>query len=158
MAEAKTQPRPLRFGNFELDLRAGELRRAGVKLKLSGQPFQLLTILLEHAGEVVTREELREQLWPDTFVDFDQSLNKAINKIREVLRDSAESPRFVETLPRCGYRFIAPVDSGEPASEKLTEEAPPKPPPKASLKPLHYGLMVFGVALITVAGLAPWKS
>ena len=76
MAEAKTQPRPLRFGNFELDLRAGELRRAGVKLKLSGQPFQLLTILLEHAGEVVTREELREQLWPDTFVDFDHSLNK----------------------------------------------------------------------------------
>lgn len=157
MAEAKTQPRPLRFGNFELDLRAGELRRAGVKLKLSGQPFQLLTILLEHAGEVVTREELREQLWPDTFVDFDHNLNKAINKIREVLRDSAESPRFVETLPRRGYRFIAPVESGEPASKKLAEEAPPKPPPKASLKPLHYGLMVFGVALITVAGLTLWK-
>jgi DNA-binding winged helix-turn-helix (wHTH) protein/Tol biopolymer transport system component len=158
VAEAKTQPRPLRFGNFELDLRAGELRRAGVKLKLSGQPFQLLTILLEHAGEVVTREELREQLWPDTFVDFDHNLNKAINKIREVLRDSAESPRFVETLPRRGYRFIAPVESGEPASKKLAEEAPPKPPPKASLKPLHYGLMVFAVALITVAALTLWKT
>jgi DNA-binding winged helix-turn-helix (wHTH) protein/Tol biopolymer transport system component len=157
VAEAKTQPRPLRFGNFELDLRAGELRRAGVKLKLSGQPFKILTILLEHAGEVVTREELREQLWPDTFVDFDHNLNKAINKIREVLRDSAESPRFVETLPRRGYRFIAPVESGEPASKKLAEEGPPKPPPKASLKPLHYGLMVFGVALITVAGMTLWK-
>jgi DNA-binding winged helix-turn-helix (wHTH) protein len=148
VAEAKTQPH----------LRAGELRRAGVKLKLSGQPFQILSILLDHAGEVVTREGLREQLWPDTFVDFDHNLNKAINKIREVLRDSAESPRFVETLPRRGYRFIAPVESGGPASKKLAEEAPRKPPPKASLKPLHYGLMVFGVALIAVAGLALWKT
>ena len=158
MAEAKTQPRPLRFGNFELDLRAGELRRAGVKLKLSGQPFQILTILLEHAGEVVTREELREQLWPDTFVDFDHSLNKAINKIREVLGDSAESPRFVETLPRRGYRFVAPVASGGPTSKTLAEESPPKPPLKTSLKPLHYALMVFGVALITVAALTLWKN
>jgi DNA-binding winged helix-turn-helix (wHTH) protein len=158
VTEAKTQPRPLCFGNFEVDLRAGELRRAGVKLKLSGQPFQILTILLEHAGEVVTREELREQLWPDTFVDFDHSLNKAINKIREVLGDSAESPRFVETLPRRGYRFVAPVASGGPASNKLAEEVPLKPPHKTSLKPLHYGLMVFGVALITVAALNLGKS
>lgn len=158
MAEAKTQPPPLRFGNFELDLRAGELRRAGVKLKLSGQPFQILTILLEHAGEVVTRDELQRQLWPDTVVDFDHSLNKAINKIREVLGDSAESPRYVETLPRRGYRFVAPVASGGPASQKLAEEASPKPPPKASLKPLYYGLIVFGVALIIAAALTLWKK
>src|SRR6478752_1291696 len=102
-------PRLVRFGTFEVDLRAGELRKAGVKLKLTGQPFQVLTILLERAGQVVTRDELQKRLWPDTFVDFDHNLNAAINKIREVLGDSAESPRFVETLPRRGYRFIAPV-------------------------------------------------
>ena len=100
---------PLRFSNFEMDLRAGELRKGGSKLKLSGQPFQVLAILLEHSGQIVTREELQKQLWPDTFVDVDHSLNTAINKIREVLGDSAENPRFVETLPRRGYRFIAPV-------------------------------------------------
>jgi len=170
VAEAKTQPRPLCFGNFEVDLRAGELRRAGVKLKLSSQPFQVLTILLEHAGEVVTREELREQLWPDTFVDFDHSLNKAINKIREVLGDSAESPRFVETLPRRGYRFVAPVASVGPASQKLAEEAPPKPPPKASplekpidkpVKPIklfRLWLPILGGAAVLALGLALWIS
>ena len=103
-------PRLVRFGTFEVDLPAGELRKAGVKLKLTGQPFQVLTILLEHPGEVVTREELQKRLWPDTFVDVDHNLNTAINKIREVLSDSAESPRFVETLPRRGYRFVAPVE------------------------------------------------
>jgi len=103
-------PRLVRFGTFEVDLAAGELRKAGVKLKLTGQPFQVLTILLEHPGEVVTRDELQKRLWPDTFVDVDHNLNTAINKIREVLSDSAESPRFVETLPRRGYRFVAPVE------------------------------------------------
>lgn len=170
MEEAKTQPRSLCFGNFEVDLRAGELRRAGVKLKLSSQPFQVLTILLEHAGEVVTREELREQLWPDTFVDFDHSLNKAINKIREVLGDSAKSPRFVETLPRRGYRFVAPVASVGPASQKLAEEAPPKPPPKASplekpidklVKPIklfRLWLPILGGAAVLALGLALWDA
>ena len=103
-------PRLVRFESFEVDVRAGELRKAGVRLKLPGQPFQVLTILLEHPGEVVTREELQKRLWPDTFVDVDHNLNTAINKIREVLGDSAESPRFVETLPRRGYRFVAPVE------------------------------------------------
>ena len=98
----------IRFGTFEVDLPAGELRKSGVKLKLTGQPFQVLAILLERPGEVVTREELQKRLWPDTFVDVDHNLNTAINKIREVLGDSAESPRFVETLPRRGYRFVAP--------------------------------------------------
>jgi len=102
--------RLVRFGVFEVDLQAGELRKSGVKLKLTGQPFQVLTILLDHPGEVVTREELQKRLWPDTFVDAEHNLNTAINKIREVLSDSAESPRFVETLPRRGYRFVAPVE------------------------------------------------
>jgi Tol biopolymer transport system component/DNA-binding winged helix-turn-helix (wHTH) protein len=97
----------IRFATFEVDLHAQELRKAGLRLKLTGQPFQVLAILLEQPGTVVTREELQKRLWPDTFVDVDHNLNTAINKIREVLGDSAESPRFVETLPRRGYRFIA---------------------------------------------------
>jgi len=112
MAEATYSARLVRFGSFEVDLQSGELRKSGQKLKLSGQPFQVLAILLEHPGQVVTREQLHKRLWPDTFVDVDHNLNTAINKIREVLGDSAESPRFVETLPRRGYRFIGPVDVG----------------------------------------------
>lgn len=99
-----------RFGVFEIDLGAGELRKGGVKLRLQGQPFQVLALLLERAGDVVTREELRQKLWPsDTFVDFDHSVNTAINKVREALGDSASNPRYVETVARRGYRFIAPV-------------------------------------------------
>ena len=112
MEEAVHSPRLVRFGTFEVDLQAGELRKSGLKLKISGQPFQVLAILLERHGEVVTRNELQKRLWPDTFVDVDHNLNTSINKIREVLGDSAESPRFVETLPRRGYRFIAPVHGG----------------------------------------------
>ena len=105
------QLRLLRFGDFEADLRVGELRKAGVRLKFGGEPFQVLSILLEQPGKVVTREELQKRLWPDTFVDVDRNLNTAINKIREVLGDSAESPRFVETLPRRGYRFIGELEA-----------------------------------------------
>src|SRR6478672_4828197 len=125
MAETAPQLRLLRFGNFEVDLRTGELRKDGVKLKFSGQPFQVLTILLERPGEVVTREELQKRLWPDTFVDVEHNLNTAINKIRESLGDSAESPRFVETLSRRGYRFIAPVEGDIPAAERQAETPPP---------------------------------
>ena len=100
----------VRFATFEVDLHAQELRKAGLRLKLTGQPFQVLAILLERPGTVVTREELQKRLWPDTFVDVDHNLNTAINKIREALGDTAENPRYVETLPRRGYRFIAPVD------------------------------------------------
>ena len=110
MAETQSRPRLVRFGAFEADVRTGELRKDGVKLKFSGQPFQVLLILLERPGDVVTREELQKRLWPDTFVDVERNLNTAINKIREVLGDSAENPRFLETLPRRGYRFIAPVE------------------------------------------------
>jgi cholera toxin transcriptional activator len=102
-----------RFGVFELDLAAGQLRKNGAMLRLQEQPFQVLALLLERAGDVVTREELRQKLWPaDTFVDFDHSLNTAVNKLREALGDSASSPRYIETLARRGYRFIAPVGAG----------------------------------------------
>jgi TolB-like protein/DNA-binding winged helix-turn-helix (wHTH) protein len=101
----------LRFDTFQLDSRAGELRKRGVKQRLRGQPLRALEMLLERAGDVVTREELRERIWPaDTFVDFDHSLHNAVARIREVLGDSAETPRYIETLPRRGYRFIAPVE------------------------------------------------
>ena len=97
----------VRFGVFEVDLRVGELRKRGVKIKLQDQPFQILQILLERSGEVVTREELRGRIWPaDTFVDFDQGLNNAIKRLRESLSDSPDNPRFIETVPRHGYRFI----------------------------------------------------
>jgi TolB-like protein/Tfp pilus assembly protein PilF len=107
MDNTASHAQPVRFGSFELDLRAGELRKQGVKIKLQEQPFQILSMLLERPGEVVTREELRNRLWPsDTFVDFDHSLNKAVNKLREALGDSAENSRFIETLAKRGYRFL----------------------------------------------------
>jgi TolB-like protein len=106
-------PQQLRFGDFEVDLQAGELRKGAMRRRLSGQPLQVLAILLERPGEVIRREALQARLWPDTVVDVDHSLNTAINKIREALNDSAEKPRFIETLPRRGYRFIAPVESVE---------------------------------------------
>src|SRR5882757_1804260 len=106
----------MRFGTFELDLQTGELRHAGQKIKLQEQPFQVLATLLEHPGEIVTREELRSKLWPrDTFVDFDHSLNAAIKRLRDALGESADAPVFIETLARRGYRFTAPVH-GFPAS------------------------------------------
>jgi len=112
MPRPQNKAKVARFGVFELDLSMGELRRNGVKLRLQEQPFQVLALLLDRTGEVVTREELQQKLWPsDTFVDFDHSLNTAINKVREALGDSASSPRYVETLARRGYRFIAPVQT-----------------------------------------------
>ena len=101
MEETKRLFLPIRFGIFEVDLQAGELRRQGYKVKLQDQPFQVLVMLLERPGEVVTREELQKKLWPaDTFVDFERGLNRAINNLREALGDDADSPRFIETLPR----------------------------------------------------------
>ncbi len=121
----------LRFGVFEVDPAAGELRKSGARIRLQDQPFQVLVALLQNAGEVVTRHELREKIWPaDTFVDFDHSLNTAVNKIRESLGDSASNPRFVETLARRGYRFIAPVAStGKLNSDSAAQAIPPSPPP-----------------------------
>ena len=117
------------FGVFALDTRAGELRKHGLRIRLQEQPLQVLRMLLEHPGEVVTREELQKQLWPaDTFVDFDHGLNKAINKLREALGDSAESPRFVETVARRGYRFLAEVRVSEAGPLRGREETVPATP------------------------------
>jgi len=114
----------LRFATFEVDLRSGELRKGGVKLKLGGQPFQVLAILLEQPGSIVTREDLQKRLWPDTFVDVDHNLNAAINRIREALSDSADTPRFIETLPRRGYRFIATLDDADSSNKALQTFTP----------------------------------
>lgn len=123
-----------RFGVFELDLVAGELRKKGVRLRLQEQPLRVLSVLLERAGDIVTREELRQRLWPsDTFVDFDHSLNTAINKVRETLGDVAASPRYVETVARKGYRFIAPVQ------REIASEAP-KPDRLVATSPSAVGL------------------
>jgi TolB-like protein/DNA-binding winged helix-turn-helix (wHTH) protein/Tfp pilus assembly protein PilF len=113
----------VRFATFQVDLRSGELRKQGVKIKVQEQPFRVLTVLLQRPGEVVTREELRNQNWsPDTFVDFENSLNTAINKLRDALGDSADNPRFIETLPRRGYRFIAPVSSDRQEKSPVASE------------------------------------
>src|SRR5260370_728554 len=113
----------VRFGVYEFDLRSGELRKHGIRIKLQEQPCQILSILLEHRGEMVTREELQRRLWPsDTFVDFDHSLNTAVMRLREALNDSSESPRFIETLPRRGYRFVAPVEEKSASENESTQE------------------------------------
>jgi TolB-like protein/DNA-binding winged helix-turn-helix (wHTH) protein/Flp pilus assembly protein TadD len=120
-----------RFGVFEFDPRAGELRRRGLKVRVRGRPLDILAILLERPADVVTRDELRQRLWPaDTFVDFDHGLNAAVNKLREALGDTAENPRFIETLPRRGYRFIAPVDTWESSPPVAAPPEPPGPPEK----------------------------
>ena len=118
MAESLSSSQPiLRFGTFEVNPRSGELRKGGVRIKLHGQPFEVLAMLLERRGQVVTREELRLRLWPtDTFVNFDHGVNTAINKLREALGDSADNPRFVETLPRRGYRLLAGVEGQDQAT------------------------------------------
>ena len=109
--ETARSPNTVCFGPFELDLKAGELRKGEVKARLSEQPFRILTMLLEHPGEVVTREEIRRKLWPnDTIVEFEHSISAAMNRLRQALGDSADNPRYIETLARRGYRFIAPVD------------------------------------------------
>src|ERR1700754_666655 len=125
MRADQSPPERLRFGVFEVDLLAGELRKHGLKLRLQEQPFQILTLLLERAGEVVTREELQKRLWQeDTYIDFDHGLNKAISKIRDALGDSADGPRFIETVARRGYRFLADV--------KVVTLSPPAAPETAS--------------------------
>src|SRR5215472_16768186 len=116
MVPPASNPRIVRFGLFEFDLDARELRKSGMRIKLHEQPFQILVMLLERPGTLVTREELQKKLWPgDTFVDFDLSLNSAVKKLRRALNDDSENPRFVETLYRRGYRFIGSVN-GSPSS------------------------------------------
>jgi TolB-like protein/DNA-binding winged helix-turn-helix (wHTH) protein/Flp pilus assembly protein TadD len=122
MTEAKHPPRRLRFGVFEADIRTGELTKLGKRVRLQEQPFQLLAILLDKPGQLVTREELRDRLWPQTIIDFDHGLNKAISKIREALGDSAENPRFIETIARRGYTFLADVSAVDDEAGSVNDE------------------------------------
>ena len=180
--EPATSSPTIRFGSFEVDLQSGELRKKGLRIKLQEQPFQILAMLLQHPGEVVTREDLRNRLWPaDTFVDFDQGLNRAINKIREALGDDAETPRYVETLPKRGYRFIAPVGeagnnlngvqvvqpapgsgSAEVASDVSPQQVERKPHEAEASKPRRaaaLAVVVIGVVLAAAAiYLAVWRG
>lgn len=130
MPEFTSSVRAIRFGVFEVDLRAGELRKKGIRIKLQDQPFLLLVTLLKQRGEIITREELCRTLWPDgTFIDFDHGLGSAINRLREALGDSAANPRFVETVPRRGFRFIAPIETVSGDTQVVSEAAQSGPDP-----------------------------
>jgi Tol biopolymer transport system component/DNA-binding winged helix-turn-helix (wHTH) protein len=175
MDDAGSNGHPLRFSSFELDLRARELRKHGLKIKLQDQPFQILALLLEKPGEVVTREELRDRLWPaDTFVDFDHSLNSAVKKLRQALNDDPDVPRFIETLPRRGYRFIAPLRNGS-SPDSTAAEVPESTSASQSSDPgsatlslstfrTHQwklwgaGTIGFALALGLVAWFRPWHN
>jgi Tol biopolymer transport system component/DNA-binding winged helix-turn-helix (wHTH) protein len=143
MAEALPTIRVIRFGVFEVDLDKGEVRKNGLKLRLRGQPFQVLAILLEHPGEVVTRQDFQQRLWTndETFVDFEHGLNAVVNRLREVLGDSPENPRFIETVPRRGYRWMAPVEG---MGDSLTDAAPRH----------RSALLFWAAALVVVLGVA----
>jgi DNA-binding winged helix-turn-helix (wHTH) protein len=164
MDSSSNQKRLAQFGPYQADLRTGELRKHGIRLRLQEQPFQVLAMLLSNPGELVTREELQKRLWPaDTFVDFDHGLNTAINKLREVLSDSSATPKYIETLPRRGYRFLAAVQldngvsaaggssahpstsSGVPVSGAHAEVALPKAP-----RPMARGLFLVLQAMYLV--------
>jgi DNA-binding winged helix-turn-helix (wHTH) protein len=154
---ASLSKRVFRFGVFELDVQAGELRKHGLRVKLQDQPLQILTILLERPGEAVTREQLQQKLWAgNTFVDFDHGLSGAINKLRAALGDSAENPRFVETLSRRGYRFIAPVI--RPGERDVVRTLPSNAHSRQSVKwqsrVLQRRTLVSGIALVVLAGAA----
>jgi TolB-like protein/DNA-binding winged helix-turn-helix (wHTH) protein/Tfp pilus assembly protein PilF len=170
MSEKQQVAGRLRFGVFELDLRSGELRKHGLLLRLQEQPFQVLTMLVENSGELVTREDLQKKLWPaNTFVDFDHGLNKAINKIRDALGDSAESPRFVETVARRGYRFLAevrvahgiPVHSEPVAPLHPSTGTRPRLPLESDTRENHLSSLAWKilvpVLLVLIAAFAAWK-
>ena len=152
----------MKFGVFEVDLEACELRKSGMRLKLVGQPYEVLRLLLEHPQQVVTREALTRHLWPeDTHVEYDVALKRVINRLRDVLGDSAESPRFIETLPRLGYRFIAPVEAiGNGARLAASPEAPrvgshPTTPARAAARRIIFAV---GTVLALFALISAWSS
>src|SRR5215472_12647379 len=139
-----------RFGVFEVDLRAGELRRNGIRVKLQEQPFQVLAELVERPGQVVTRDDLRKRLWPaDTYVDFDHSLNAAIRRLRDALGDSAENPVFVETVARRGYRFLVPV-SAVPENGGHRASDPVRTQPAVASRPARGWWIAGGVAALVL--------
>ena len=176
---ANSSPRIIRFSTFEVNLHTGELRQRGQKVKLQEQPLQVLSALLERPGEMVTREELRSRLWSaDTFVDFDHSLNAAIKRLRDALGESAETPIFIETLARRGYRFIAPVVQDATLQSEASQPAPPTPsssvpavtpPPMAAVKiaetqttatrrKLWKTTFPAAVLVIALVGLIVWRA
>ena len=144
--------RIFRFGPFEFDPDNRELRKHGLKLRLVGQPMDVLTLLLERRGELVRREELQQRLWPsDTFVEFEHGVNAAVMRLREVLGDSADKPRYVETIPRQGYRFIAPLEVLEPNPPSITKPLAteiPLQPHKISAGPLNRRTVLWIAALV----------
>jgi Tol biopolymer transport system component/DNA-binding winged helix-turn-helix (wHTH) protein len=152
--ETEQQKAIHQFGVFELDLRTGELRKHGIRLKLQQQPLQVLSILVGRAGEVITREDIQKALWPeDTYVDFDNAINSSIRKLREALGDNADSPRFIETLPRRGYRFIYPVSHGLTSINSQVESLTP-----ASKRRGRWRVLAAGGLVVLAAGLAFWLS
>jgi TolB-like protein/DNA-binding winged helix-turn-helix (wHTH) protein len=159
MGPVAPSPRLIRFGVFELDLRSGELQKQGRKIRLEGQPVQILICLLENPGELVTREELHRKLWPaDTFVNFEHGLNAAVKRLRQALNDSADNPRFVETLPRRGYRFIAPIQAVAPSGDaREANEQDQADRPQNSAAVLHQRWpgtwKVSGVVLLVILGI-----
>jgi DNA-binding winged helix-turn-helix (wHTH) protein len=163
-SEIGRKTRVARFGVFEADLDAGELRKQGQRIRLQGQPFAVLAILLERPGTVISREDIRQKLWPaDTFVDFDHSLNTAVNKIRETLGDSAASPRFVETVARRGYRFVGEVswqDSRIPQTVGIEPEKPATELPIAprGLTRSLFGLIQIMYVIFYVGALSHWRG
>lgn len=152
MPEFTSSVRAIRFGVFEVDLRANELRKKGARIKLQDQPFLILVTLLKQRGEIITREELRRTLWPDgTFIDFDHGLGSAINRLREALGDSAANPRFVETVPRRGFRFIAPIETVSDDTPVVSEIAQSGQDPAAVPERLPWLLDWRGPALLLLA-------
>src|SRR5579871_4059369 len=155
----------IRFGVYEVDTRAGELRKHGLKLKLQEQPFRILTMLLERPGEVVTRDDLQKSLWAtDTFVDFDSGLNKAVNRLRDALADSAENPRFIETVPKRGYRFVAPVEkagngngSNAPAGELRAANEMKPAPPRLNREKLAWGFALLLLVILVLQALSSFR-
>ncbi|HXH67963.1 MAG TPA: winged helix-turn-helix domain-containing protein [Candidatus Limnocylindrales bacterium] len=157
--ESNAPTRRVHFGAFDVDLRSGEVHKHGIRLKLQDQPFQILALLLEHSGDVVTREELHGKLWPsNTFVDFDTGLNSAIKKLRDVLGDSAEEPRYIETLPRRGYRFIAHIENGDsPASVAVEQPSPSIAPPHRLWNSFRFVITATFAVILAVAAFASWR-
>src|SRR5262245_9854518 len=151
----------VRFSSFELDMRTGELRKSGVRISLPDQPFQLLKTMLDRPGELVSRDDLRQRLWSaETFVDFEHGLNAAVRRLRDALGDSAEVPRFIETLPRRGYRFIAPVI--QPPATEATSSSPEQPTQREALPtpavtlapPLTQARVLGIIAMVVLVGAA----
>lgn len=167
--QANSAARNIRFGVFQLDLVAGELRKSGVRVRLQEQPLQILMVLLGRPGEVVTRDDLRQKLWPgDTFVDFDHSLNTAVNKIREALDDSASRPQYVETVARRGYRFIGTIESDIPEQtitatsfQQAENEIHPElniPLPHRAIPRSLFGLIQVMYLIFYLAALFRWRA